>query len=101
VRRNAPPAVERGRVYAAKVDGIAWVAVARKTVERRLFAVQAARDAPAQREMRACGAVIGALRQILLGPASELGIGQHQRIVPFAELLQRTPERDHAAGELA
>src|SRR5450755_450583 len=61
-RRHAPPAVERSRVDAAKIDGVARVAVARKAIERRLLAIHSARHAPAQRKVRARRAVIGAVR---------------------------------------
>src|SRR5256714_10978950 len=51
--------------------------------------------------MRARGAMIGAIREILLGPASELGVGQHQCVVPLAKLFQCALERDHTTRELA
>ena len=88
-RRHAPPAVEHGRVDAAKIDGVARIAVAGEPIERRLLAVHPAAHAATEREVHAGGAVIGAVGQILLRPAPELGVGQHERVVPLAELVER------------
>jgi hypothetical protein len=69
------------------------VAVA-DAVERRRRAVEPARDAPAEREMHARGAVVGAARLVLLRATAELRVGDDERAVPAADLAQRRLERD-------
>src|SRR5262249_16393870 len=99
-RRNAPPALEHRRVNAAKIYCVGGIAVAGEAFQRRLLAVEPAGDAASQRQLPTGRPVIGAAGQILLGPPAELGVGQHQRPIPPAELFERGLERDDAAGKL-
>src|SRR5438876_9717300 len=51
--------------------------------------------------MRARGAVVGAVGEVLLRSSAELGVRQNQRVIPFPELVERASECDDAAGQLA
>ncbi len=79
----------------------AHVPVTVEASERGLLSVEAALHASADREMHARGAVIGAVREILLRPSPEFGVGQHQRVVPAPDFDERGLERDDAGGEVA
>src|SRR6185295_9046829 len=76
LRIDAPPALEEGRIVAAKIHGMGQVAFAVEAIERGSRAVQPALHCASHDQVRGGGAVIGASALVLARAAAELGIGR-------------------------